>query len=112
MATSQEFVDFVLGQLDGCGAVEAKKMFGEYTLYVDGKVVGMMSDGVLHIKPTDAGREYAGELPMSPAYPGAKPSFCIGERVDDGVFLRELVRRTAQALPPPKPKGPRGPRKR
>ncbi|PID90605.1 MAG: competence protein TfoX [Bacteroidetes bacterium] len=111
MATRQEFVDFIIGQLDGCGEVYARKMFGDYALYLDGKVVGLICDGVLHIKPTDAGLAYADDLPMSPAYPGAKPSLCVGERVDNGEFLRELLRRTAQALPAPKPRKPRKPRK-
>ncbi len=112
MATSQEFVDFVVGQLEGCGEVAAKKMFGDYALYVDRKVVGLICDGRLHIKPTEQGDLYLARqgvtLELDSAYPGAKPSFLIGDKVDSRDFLQGLVRLTADALPLPKPKKRRG----
>ena len=78
-------------------------MFGDYTLYCDGKVVGLISDNALFIKTTDAGREQLRSVSLRPPYPGAKEHFYI-EEVDDHTYLSHLVRITARALPAPKPK--------
>jgi TfoX/Sxy family transcriptional regulator of competence genes len=104
MATSKEFVDFVLGQIENAGLIEAKKMFGEYGLYADGKIVGLVCDDKLFIKPTVSGRSYIGNVLESPPYEGAKPSFLIEERIEDRKWLSELVRITYRELPDPKPK--------
>ena len=54
MASSQRTVDFVLGQIDGAGAVSARRMFGEYGVYCDGRIVGLICDDTFFIKPTAA----------------------------------------------------------
>jgi TfoX/Sxy family transcriptional regulator of competence genes len=56
MATKQEFVEFVLDQIGNAGVIEAKKMFGEYALYANEKIVGLICDDKLFIKPTVSGR--------------------------------------------------------
>ena len=58
MASQPGTVDFILEQASGAGAVSARKMFGEYTLYCDGKVVALVCDDMLFVKPTGAGRAY------------------------------------------------------
>jgi TfoX/Sxy family transcriptional regulator of competence genes len=52
MASDQNFVDFVLEHIENVGEVTAKKMFGEYSIYADGKLFGMICDNKLFIKPT------------------------------------------------------------
>ncbi len=105
MATKQSTVDLILDAMAGAGQVSARKMFGEYGVYCGGKLVALVCDEQLFIKPTDAGRAFLGEVDTAPPYPGAKPCFRIaGERWDDRDWLSELVRVTAAALPPPKEK--------
>lgn len=104
MASDQSTVDFIVDQIAGAGTVTSKKMFGEYALYVDGKVAALVCDNRLFVKPTDAGRAFIGEPVEGHPYPGAKPCFLIEDRIDDREWLAELVRITAAALPEPKPK--------
>ncbi len=103
MASNEEFVNFVVGQIEDAGDVIAKKMFGEYGLYCDGKIFGVICDNKLFIKPTQSGRNYIGEVIEAPAYKGAKPSFLIEDKIEDGEWLSELVRISVKELPEPKP---------
>ena len=83
----------------------ARRMFGEYGLYCDGKLVALICDDQLYVKPTEAGRACLGTAVEAPPYPGAKPSFLIpGERWEEADWLSELIRLTAAVLPAPKPK--------
>ena len=104
MASEQNFVDFVIEQIRNAGEVTAKKMFGEYGLYADGKLFGLICDNKLFIKPTISGREFIGNVIEAPPYGGAKPSFLIEEEIEDSDWLSELVRISLNELPPPKPK--------
>lgn len=104
MATSQSFVDFVIDQITDAGVITAKKMFGEYALYSDKKVIAFICDNQLLIKPTEQGREYIGDVSEAQAYPGSKMYFLVNDKIDDTRWLSELVRVTAAALPEPKPK--------
>lgn len=104
MASDQKFVDFVLAQIQHAGEISAKKMFGEYGLYTDGKLFGLICDNKLFIKPTNAGREFIGNAVEAPPYTGAKPSFLIEDKIEDSHWLSELVRISAKELPAPKPK--------
>lgn len=104
MASNQKFVDFVVDQLENVGELLVKKMFGEYGIYSDGKLFGLVCDNKLFIKPTEAGREFIGNVVEAPAYPGAKPSFLIEDKIEDREWLSELVRISVKELPEPKPK--------
>lgn len=105
MATDRKTVDYILDQMANAGAVSAKPMFGEYGVYCDGKMVAIVADDQLFIKPTAAGRALAPDAELAPPYPGAKPSLLIeAERWDDADWLANLVRATASELPLPKPK--------
>jgi TfoX/Sxy family transcriptional regulator of competence genes len=109
MATSQNTIDFLLDQLRGVARVSARKMFGEYALYCDGKVVALVCDDQLFVKITVAGKALVGRRYAEGfAYPGAKASMLIGaEDLEDSDRLSELIRVTAAALPAPKPKTPK-----
>jgi TfoX/Sxy family transcriptional regulator of competence genes len=104
MASDKDFVDFVTGQINNVGEITAKKMFGEYGLYADGKLFGLICDNKLFIKPTQAGREFIGAVIESPPYEGAKPSFLIEEKIEDSDWLSELISISLKELPAPKPK--------
>jgi len=103
MSTSKSTAEFILDQLANAGAVRVRKMFGEYALYCDEKVVGLICDDQLFIKYTDKGKEFAeGRYSEGYAYPGAKPSMNVTDLLDDPQFLCDLVRLTAASLPKPK----------
>ena len=104
MASDLGFVKFVVDQIDKDCAVTYLMMFGEFGLYCDGKLVALICDDQLFVKPTEGGRAFIGEVVEAPPYPGAKPSLLIGDRVEDPQWLSELVRITARELPAPKPK--------
>jgi len=104
MASDLEFVQFVIDQVDPSLGMSYRKMFGEYALYSNGKVVALICDNQLFIKPTEVGRAYIGAVTEAPPYPGAKLSFLIGDEMEDGDWLTQLIVITEQALPVPKPK--------
>jgi len=100
MTSKQSTADFILDQLANAGAVRVTRMFGEYALYCDEKVVGLICDDQLFIKYTDKGKDFAvGRYSEGYAYPGAKPSMNVTDTLDDSEFLCTLVRLTADALP-------------
>jgi len=109
MASDQEFVQFLTEQMAQAGPVTYRKMFGDYALYLDGKVIALVCDDQLFIKPTAAGQSFLGDPTLAPPYTGAKPYFLI-DSLDDPDFLANLARLTAAELPLPKPKKPRQPR--
>lgn len=112
MASDQHFTDSVLERIEHAGEITAKKMFGEYGVYADGKIFALVCDNRLFIKPTAGGRRFLGAVVEAPPYPGAKPYFLIEEKLHDGAWLSELVRITVRELPEPKPKKKGKPTKR
>jgi TfoX/Sxy family transcriptional regulator of competence genes len=111
MGTSPDLAAFLLEQLTGAAPVSLRKMFGEYALYCEGKLVALLCDDTLFVKPTAAGRSFLGNPAEAPPYPGAKPHYQIDpDRWDDAEWLCALIRTTAGALPAPKPKPARKPR--
>ncbi|HTY02631.1 MAG TPA: TfoX/Sxy family protein [Rhodocyclaceae bacterium] len=107
MASDIEFVEYVCDQSRAAGAISFRKMFGDYAIYCDGKVVALVCDNQFFLKPTTAGRAAIGKAVEAPPYPGAKPHFLIGDGLDDREWLANLVRITERELPPPKPKKPK-----
>jgi DNA transformation protein len=111
MATQQGTIDFLLDQLSAAGRVTARKMFGEYCVYLAGKPVGFVCDDQLFLKPTPEGRGLIPKPTEGFPYPGAKPYLLITpEAWDEREWLCQLVRTTADALPEPKPAKPRKPK--
>lgn len=104
MASTHDFVQHVVDQIDADCEMTFRKMFGEYGIYSRGTIVALICDDRLFVKPTEAGRDYIGTPTEAPAYPGAKHSFLIEDRIDDGPWLSELIRITRQHLPPPRPR--------
>jgi TfoX/Sxy family transcriptional regulator of competence genes len=104
MASDQNFVNFVVEQIKNAGEITAKKMFGEYGIYADGKLFGLICDNKLFIKPTISGREFIGDVVEAPPYVGAKVSFLIEDKIEDSEWISELVRISLNELPAPKVK--------
>lgn len=102
MATRPEFLDYVAEQLALGERLGFKRLFGEYALYLDEKVVAFACDNSLFVKPSGAVQRLAPDLPTRPPYPGAKGYPVADELLDDSERLRELIVETAALMPPPK----------
>jgi TfoX/Sxy family transcriptional regulator of competence genes len=99
MASDQSFVEFVADQMGDAGGISYKKMFGEYAVYCDGKVVALVCDNQLFVKPTEGGRRYIGQSVEAAPYPGAKLHFLIEESLEDREWICGLIKVTAKELP-------------
>jgi DNA transformation protein len=108
MASQQSTVDYILEQIASAGSVSARKMFGEYALYCDGKTVALVCDDQLFVKPTVSGRAFVEGGVEDFPYPGAKPWLLVsGDSWDDAFWLSQLIRLTSAELPIPKAKSPK-----
>ena len=100
MSSTQSTVDFIIAQMIGAGDISFKKMFGEYGIYCDGKMVASVCDNKLFVKQTVRGRAYIVDVVEAPPYPGAKPSFLISDKkLKDAKWLSELIKITFEELP-------------
>ncbi len=104
MASDIGFVEYVCEQIRGAGRVSHRRMFGEFAVYCDGKVVALVCDNQFYLKPTDAGKALLDRVKEAPPYPGAKPYFLIDAQLDDADAAAAIVRATADALPLPQVK--------
>lgn len=104
MASDLSFVEYVCDQIGAAGKVSFRKMFGEYAVYCEGKVIALVCDNPFFVKPTAAGRALLGRVSEAPPYEGARPHFLIDEQLEDQSLMSRLVRLTATELPSPSPK--------
>ena len=104
MSTDAGFIEFVVDQIECRDRVRFCKMFGEYALYLDNKVVALVCDNQCFVKPTPGGRAFIGEVTEGFPYRGAKAAFLIEDRLEDREWFTELLQITARELPAPKPK--------
>src|SRR5947207_3043949 len=103
MPSKQSTIDFILDQIADTRMVRAKKMFGEYAIYYQEKVVALVCDDQLFIKPTTAGKAFINNCIEEIPYPGAKPYLLIsGDLLEDSEWITNLIRLTAAELPGPK----------
>lgn len=103
MASNPDLVQYIADQCSGAGEITIRKMFGEYAIYCNGKIFGLICDDRLYIKSTEAGRRLLPTIDLRPPYEGAKEYLYIAE-LDDRDFLSSLVSTTYKELPEPKPK--------
>ena len=98
MASSKEYVAFILEQCEG---LSARAMMGEYVLYHGGKVIGGVYDNRLLVKPTPSAKKQMPNAPMELPYEGAKEMLLV-ENMEDKAFLQSLLAAIAEELPAPK----------
>lgn len=103
MASTKEYLGFVLEQLSDLSGISYRAMMGEYILYYQGKIVGGIYDDRLLVKPTDSARKLIPEAPLELPYEGAKEMLLVDE-IDDKQFLSELLNAMYDELPVPKKK--------
>ncbi|MBQ9249181.1 MAG: TfoX/Sxy family protein [Oscillospiraceae bacterium] len=101
MASSRNYLDFVLEQLTELDDVSWRAMMGEYLLYYRGKLVGGVYDDRLLVKPTTSAEAMMPEAEREIPYEGAKEMLLV-DRMEDRDFLRELLTAMADELPEPK----------
>jgi TfoX/Sxy family transcriptional regulator of competence genes len=107
MTSSIDTLRYILDQASLGQRLEFKRLFGEFALYLDGKVVAFVCDDQLFLKPTDQGKAFLGTVKAAPIFPDSKDYYLLSDELDDPERLREAILITAQALPIPKPKGAR-----
>lgn len=101
MASSKEYLDFIMEQLSDLDEISCKAMMGEYIIYYRGKIVGGIYDDRFLVKPVKAARELMPEADLELPYDGAKEMLLV-DNVDDKEFLKELLEGMYDELPAPK----------
>ena len=110
MATNAATVDHLLDLLSAAGDLSARKMFGEYGLYLGGTIVAFICDDTLFLKPTPSALALLPDLERGPCYPGSKPYLILTETLDDPDLCIRGLRAVANDAPPAKPKVPKKPK--
>ena len=103
MASSKEYLDFILEQLSELDDVSYRAMMGEYILYYRGKIIGGIYDDRFLVKPTKSALAMMPNAEMELPYDGAKEMLLVDD-VDNKEFLRELLEAMYSELPAPKKK--------
>ena len=103
MASSKEYLDFILEQLSGLEEITYRAMMGEFIIYYHGKIAGGIYDDRLLVKPVNSAIRYMPTAPFESPYEGAKEMLLV-EDVDNKEFLTGLFHAIYDELPAPKPK--------
>ncbi len=103
MASSKEYLEFILGQLSELEEITYRAMMGEYIIYYRGKIVGGVYDDRLLVKPIKSAIDYMPTATYELPYDGAKEMLLV-EEVDSREFLTGLFNAMYKELPAPRPK--------
>lgn len=103
MASTKEYLDFIMEQLSELDEIAFRAMMGEYILYYRGKVFGGIYDDRMLVKPVPAALKLMPNAEMELPYEGAKEMLLVDD-VDDREFLGELIRSMWEELPEKKKK--------
>lgn len=100
MASSEEYLEYVLEQLCDLDEISHRKMMGEYIIYYKGKIVGGIYDDRFLVKPVKSALEMMGDADMELPYEGAKEMVLV-DSLDDREFLCDLFDAMYGELPAP-----------
>ncbi len=103
MATTKEYLNFILEQLSLIDGITYRQMMGEYIIYMHGKIAAYLCDGRLLIKPVPSAVKLMPDAVYEPPYEGAR-DMLLCENVDDKEFLKKLFEAIFEELPKPKEK--------
>lgn len=103
MASSKEFLEYILEQLSEVEEITYRAMMGEYIIYYKDRIVGGIYDDRLLIKPVKSAIDYVSDIRYEVPYEGAKEMILI-EEVDNKEYLTELFKAIYDDLPTPKKK--------
>ena len=101
MASSKEYLEFVLEQLSLLDDISYRVMMGEYIIYYRGKVVGGVYDDRFLVKNIKEAADKMPEATLELPYDGAKEMLLV-DNVENKAFLRELLEAMYDVLPAPK----------
>ena len=101
MASSKEYLDFILEQLSELEGITFKPMMGEYILYMHGKIIGGIYDDRFLVKPTKSAMAMMPDAERELPYEGAKEMLLV-DNVDNRELLKELLTAMFDELPAPK----------
>ena len=103
LASTKDYLNYILEQLSELEEITYYAMMGEFIIYYHGKIVGGIYDNRLLVKPVSAAKEFMPDAPFELPYEGAKEMLLV-ENVDDKHFLAQLFEKMYPELPAPKPK--------
>ena len=103
MASSKEYLEFIMDQLSGLDEVSHRAMMGEYIIYYRGKIVGGIYDDRFLVKPTKSAKAMMPEADLEVPYEGAKEMLLV-DNVENRDFLRNLLETMYDELPAAKKK--------
>lgn len=103
MASSKEYLDFIMEQLSGLKDITYRAMMGEYIIYYRGKIVGGIYDDRFLVKPVESAKELMPNATYEHPYEGAKEMLLVDE-IDNRKFLEKLLNAMYDELPVPKMK--------
>lgn len=106
MASSKDYLEFVLEQLSDLDGISHRAMMGEYIIYYRNKVAGGIYDNRFLVKPVEAAKKLMPEAPYELPYKGAKEMLLV-EDLDNRAFMAELLESMYDELPEPKKKKPK-----
>lgn len=106
MASSEEYVNFVCSQIEGVGVIRAKRMFGEWGIYVDEKMVMMVCDDISYVRQVTEIADLMRDAERGFPYPGSKEYYILD--VDHRDHARQVVKVLAEVLPYPKSRAKKG----
>ena len=103
MASSREYLEFILEQLSDIGDISYRTMMGEYIFYYRGRVAGGIYDDRFLVKPTASAKRLMPDAPYELPYEGGSKMLLV-EDIDNRDFLHELFNAMVDELPAPKKK--------
>ena len=101
MASSKEYLEYILEQLSELDEITYRAMMGEYIIYYQGKIIGGIYDDRFLVKPVKSANEMMPNANMELPYEGAKEMILVDD-VEDKEFLGELVEAMYEELPAPR----------
>lgn len=102
MASSQDYLEYLLEQLSQVEGISYRPMMGEYIIYHHGKVIGGLYDNRFLVKPTKTAQNMMPEADWELPYDGAKKKMLLVDDLDNKQFLCELLNAIYEELPAPK----------
>ena len=103
MASSKDYLEYILGQLSGLDDISYRAMMGEYIIYYRGKIIGGIYDDRFLVKPVQSAVAMMPDADLELPYEGAKEMLLVDD-VENREFLRELLEAMYDELPAPKKK--------
>lgn len=99
MATSKEFYDYIMENLSRAGNVSSKRMMGEYLIYFGGRLAGVICDGTLMLKQTEASLRLLPDAEKAYPYEGSKTLMLVVEDFENTELMRKIIEEMYPQLP-------------